>query len=300
MKIIFSFLFFLIMSTNIFASTLLHGNMGILTDGVVNVKNKDYAIVFHILLNRIILEENMMGNVLYYDEAKEIIDDFLTYKVDYILLNPYYYLKNQKKLNSNIAFYWSVRKYTEKFQKMLILVKKDSNINNIGDLKDKTIMLQSANQMGKVLLDKLVLEKEHISSKNYVKDIQELTYHSTAILKTFFGKTDATIVPKYAYDLVCEMNPSVKKLLKIIYETKPIFTPILCLIHKKTSTAMIQRMQKVSKKFHTTVDGKNILALFKMKQLDVITIKELDPLINFYKEYESLYKKYINSHVQNR
>jgi ABC-type phosphate/phosphonate transport system substrate-binding protein len=287
-----SILFILFLFIKIFAQEPMLGSMGVLTDGISDTKKKDNIIAFTILIYRVGYKNNMEGDLKYYDFEKNIIKDYLDNKMNYILINPYFYLKNKKILDNITAFYWSVRKYKSKFQKMVILTQKDSGIDKIDDLKNKTVIVKTDNYMGEIVLDRSILESKHISKKKYIKDMKYTTKHSTAILKTYFSKADAAIVPFYAFKLVSEMNPMVKNRLKIIYETDELFMPVISLINKSTSNQIIQTMKKTSKKLHLTKEGRNIFTLFKMTSIDELEPKDLDPLNKYYEEYINLKNKY--------
>jgi phosphonate transport system substrate-binding protein len=292
MKYIFSFITLSILILNLYAIDKIEGKMGVLTDGLVDAVHKDYSIAFNTLIHRISDDINVHGHLKYYDSEEEILKDFLENNLDYMVINPIYYLKNQKELDMDILSYWSVRKYKTKFQKMVIVVRKDSGINTVNDLKDKTVMLKNDNYMGKISLDKAILESKHISSDTYIKDFYYVSRDSTAVLKTFFSKVDASIVSQSAFDIVADMNPAVNKSLKIIYKTDSIFIPMLSIINKNISLELMKKLKKVLENFHLSVDGKNILTLFKMNRLDILEYKELDDLRKYYTHYIYLKKKY--------
>jgi len=292
MKYIFTFCISFILSLNLTANEPLTGTMAVLTDGIVDAKRKDAIIAFTILINRIGFKNNLIGDLKYYNSQKKILDDYLDNKIDYIIINPYYYLIHQKNLEKQTAFYWSIRRYKNKFQKMIIVTNIKSGINTINDLSNKTIILKEDNYMGKIVLNKVILKSKHREYQGYVKKVDKTLKHSTAILKTYFEKADVAIVPMHAYNLVCEMNPIVGKKLKIIYQTDHLFMPMLNLINISTSKEILKRMKKTSNSLHLTKEGQSIFSLFRISGIDVITVKELEPLIQYYQEYIILKKRY--------
>jgi ABC-type phosphate/phosphonate transport system substrate-binding protein len=293
MKFVISLFISSIFSIFLIAAELQYANMGILNDGIANTKGKDYSVAFEILIRKISAKNDMTGKMTSYDKATDIVHDFIVHKLDYIMINPYYLLENENRLIKNTAVFWSVRKAKDKFEKMLVLVGRNKGINKISDLKNKTVALKEDNYMGKVVLDKALLESSvHHSYKHYIKNIQTVKTHSRAILQLYFGKIDAAIVPKYTYDLMCEMNPAVKKRVKVIYETKSLFMPIVCMVNKKTKHQIINDMKTGAASFPYTKNGRNVLALFKMTHLDIFKDEELKVLRNYYHEYKTLEKKY--------
>lgn len=293
MKFIILLFVNIILLISLHAQEFYYVNMGVLNDGIANTKGKDYSVAFKVLIREISAKNSMKGKITSYDKPTDIVHDFLVHKLDYIMINPYYLLENEDQLIKNTAVFWSVRKATDKFEKMLVLVGKNRGINKISDLRDKNVTLKDDNYMGKIILDKVLLESSaHHSYKRYIKSIQGVKTHSRAILQLYFGKTDTVIVPKYAYELMCEMNPAVKKRVKIIYETKSFFMPIVCMVNKKTKPQIIDNMKRGAASFPYTKNGRNVLALFKMTNLDIFKAEELKELRGYYHEYQMLKKKY--------
>jgi ABC-type phosphate/phosphonate transport system substrate-binding protein len=294
MKLAFSFVligFFIVFSVN--AQEMIYGKMGVLAHGISNTKSKDYRVAFKILVGEIGKKEHLIGEIKNYTQVKNIIDDFVVHKLDYIMINPYYIVKYHKKLKGHVAVYWSERKADSKYESMIVLVRKKSGINTLSDLKNKCVSIKDDNYMAKVVLDKALLaSKIHHSYKNYIKNLSMVKTNSRAILQLYFGKTDAVIVPRYTYRFMQEMNPSIKKNLKIVYKTDAIFTPIVAMVNKQSSSAIIKGIQRGTESLSHTKNGKNILVLFKMKKVDIMNDVELEKLIAYYEKYRKLKRAY--------
>lgn len=293
MKLILSFMLLGAFVVYPVSAQMNYANMGVLTNGISNTKSKDYSVAFEILIREIAAKQNMTGKMISYNRSGKIVHDFLLHKLDYIMINPYYFLKYHNSLEKDVAVYWSVRKADSKFEQMIVLVNKDKFHGKLSALKDKRVSMKDDNYMGRVVLDKALLESDvHHSYHNYIKELSSVKTHSRAILQLYFEKTDAAVVPKYAYDLMREMNPAIEKKLKIIYRTDSIFVPFMTMINKKTSPEIITTIIKGSASLPYTQNGKNILTLLKMRGLDKLMYKELSGLINYYDEYKELQKRY--------
>jgi len=288
----FKSLFILLISISLYSEELVDGKMGILTNGITNASNKEYGILFGILLEKLSANEDVKSKLKYYEDEKLILNEFIEHKLDYVAVNPIYYLKNQNLLDPYVKYYWSLRKYESKFQKMILVVRKDSKINSIKDLKQKRVKLEKNNFMGKLVLDKVVLEKTHIRYKHYIKSLDYTNTDLSAVLQVYFKKSDVAIIPQSAYDLICEMNPAIHKSIKVIYDTKHIFMPILSLVNNQSSKMLFPKMKKIFDNIHKSSAGKNFFELIKMKNVDVISQKDLEPLKKYYEEYIILKNKY--------
>jgi len=292
MKTLFVFIVMFIIGHTLLATEVVTGNMAILTDGIAEAKQKDASIIFNIMTDKIISTENVKGKIFYYDNEKKIIKDFVHHKIDYLMINPLVYLQNQKILDKNAIHFWSIRRFQQQYQKMIIIVRKHAHINNVSDLQDKTVAIKEDNYLGEIVLKKALYESKHLPTNRYINNFVFLSRDSTAILKTFFGKSDAAIVPAAAFDIVCEMNPKVKKNLKVIYTTERIFMPIISMMNKNSNELLVLKISKLSKNMNDTPDGQSMFAFFKIHGIDIIKPRELKSLKKYYLEYIILKKKY--------
>lgn len=265
---------------------------GYLLDGMNDIRFKDTQLAFSLWTKEIALNENMNIIVKYYETDEEIIKSFVNLEIKYIAMNPIFYLKNTSSLDHLTKQYWVSQKTDKLYEKMVLLTKKDSGIKNLNDLKNKTIITRNGNYLGELFLDKEILQELHISSSKHYEELTYTKRYSTAILKTFFGKSDACIVPEYALKLVGEMNPAVASALVPIVQSEYIFISSLALFHSSTQDWMLKAFNENVANLNQSVRGQNILDLFKIKKIRKIEKKEVEPLKKYYKEYLNLKKKY--------
>ena len=266
--------------------------IGYLFDGMNDIRSKDAQVAFSIWVKELSLSEKLDVKVKYYETDKEIVKDYKNKKFKLLILNPLFYLQHQANINPITKEYWLTQRSHKKYERMVLLVKKNSGIKGIDDLKGKTVAIKDDNYVGKLFLEKEILQNSHIVSREYIKEFVNTKKHSTAILKTFFSKVDACIVPEYTLDLIGEMNPAVTSSLITISHTPHIYTAAIIMFHTDTEDAMITAFRRNTSKLDQSVRGQNILDLFKMKGLFQIDSKELQPLKNYYEEYLSLLNKY--------
>lgn len=294
MRKAFFYILLLLFMQNILYAQELKGKaiMGYLVDGMDDIKYKDARIAFSLWIKELSVEENLEVSINYYDTEDEILQGYKSLDFEYLALNPYFYLKNYQSLDVVSKEYWIVTKTEKKFEDRVLFVKKGSNIKSIKDLKNKNIMVRNDDYLGRIFLDKESLENMHVSSKKHLGEITSTKRYSTAILKTYFSKTDACIVPSYAFELVKEMNPAVAKQLVPIAQTSDVFIPFIGMFHKHTQKLMMEAFGRSVKVLDKTPRGQNILALFKMYGMRKIAFEDFKPLKEYYEEYLDLKKRY--------
>lgn len=275
------------------AQEMRNATMGYLTDGMNDIKYKDTRIAFSMWLEDLATKEFMDINMVYYDSSMNIVNDFINYELDYLTLNPIFYLKNQKIIDPWAEEFWVVNKGKNQLESYLILVREDSDIKTLKDLKNKSVGTREDNYLGKMYLESELLQVRRKYSRNYFKGYINTGKFSTAILNTFFGKVDACIVPSYTLDLVSEMNPSIKKSLRVIKRSEEIFFPILAIFHINTQRKIIDDFALSVKGLKESPRGRNILNLFKMEGLRRISKEKIAPMKEYYNNYLGLRKKYV-------
>jgi len=267
--------------------------MGYLVDGINDIKYKDARVAFSLWTKDISMGENIDVHIEYFEDAEKTIKAYQNLAFEYLALNPIFYLQYQEVLDPISKEYWVIQKAQNRYEKMLLLVREESDIKNLNDLKSKSVMIRDDNYMGELFLDKEMLQEVHVSSKKHIKSLLKTKRHSTAILKTFFGKVDACIVPEYSFKLVSEMNPSISSKLVPLVISDAIFTPIMAIFHKNTQSWMIDAFKRNVESMDKTARGKSILELFKMKKIRQIDKEEMEPIKAYYSQYLSLQKKYV-------
>lgn len=269
------------------------GVAGYLTDGMDNIKYKDTHIALKMWMDDFTHESNAVVDLIFYNSSEEIIKDFVDTKLTYMLMNPIFYLENQIVIDALAEEFWIFQKTNKQFERYFIITRKDSQIQTLHDLKNKTIATKSDNYLGKMFLDTELLRVTHKESQGFIKAYVDTKEFSTAILNTYFGKVDACIVPEYALELVAEMNPSIKLDLKVLTQSEEIFISLISIFRKGTDPDLMKSYRSNIHDLRKSARGKNILNLFKMQGHSNISKEKLLATKKYYKEYLRLRKKYV-------
>lgn len=275
------------------AKEMRSANMGFLTDGMNDIKYKDARIAFSMWLEDLATKEYIDVDIMYYDSSAKIIEDFTNAKLNYIALNSIFYLNNQTIIDNAGQEFWTMHKGKKQLESYIILVRDDSSIKTLQDLKNKTVVTREGNYLGKMYLDTELLKVRHQDSTDYIATYIETAKFSTALLNTFFGKSDACIVPRYAMNIASEMNPAIKKRLRIIKESEEIFFPQLAIFHKSIEKNLINDFRLNVRTLKESARGRSILSLFKMENIRMISKEKIIPMKKYYNDYLTLRKKYV-------
>jgi hypothetical protein len=108
---------------------------------------------------------------------------------------------------------------------------------------------------------------------------------SKAILQVFFHQSDAALVVAEAFNLACELNPQLRKDLKVLAESPPFIISVFVFpstfSHGKDSEAVERALLDL----HTTPGGRQVLTVFKSARMGKYPVSILDGTIQFIQAY---------------
>lgn len=269
------------------------GSGGYLSEGTDTLDYKDGRIAFEMWVNDIAEKENIHIDVEIYDDHRKILDDFTNSLRHWLIsLNPLFYLQEHQAYDKKAYDIWASQYGHDRLEKMVLIVRKGSGISTLADIKGKKVMSQKDDLLGRVFLDKELLTAQYHPSEGFIDSMSMTDKESTAILKTYFGKVDACIVKKYAFEVAREMNPALGRELKILVESPRLFMPLLILTHISVGDDLNQAFARNVADLENTVKGRNILTLFKMKRLIILSDTELQAMREYYHEYLDLKRRF--------
>jgi isocitrate/isopropylmalate dehydrogenase len=128
-------------------------------------------------------------------------------------------------------------------------------------------------------------------AKRYFSKIQEYDKSSRVLMKLFFNKIDACIIPQHTWEMMREMNPQIDKKLKVLDRSEKIFLSALSLISKKMNDKLYLVHKNNALKLKNSSKGKQILTLLKGKIYKSVDKAFMDPMVDYYQEYLALKKR---------
>ncbi|HMN24108.1 MAG TPA: PhnD/SsuA/transferrin family substrate-binding protein [Ignavibacteriaceae bacterium] len=233
-----------------------------------NVKVEDAQAVAEILANHInkSYQDDYKSNVKTLSGAAEI-ERIVKDNFDCIILSTeeYIALKNKMPLEA-FATNYSEGNIGYKFY---LIVNKDSEINDISQLKNETInILASKDQKAAYLwLDKLLKDKKLPSQKKFFKSIVTDYKATNVLLPVFFNKAKACIVTESSLNLLSELNPAIKKNIRILNTSEYFLLGVCCLNQKRKGSKFYNRLKEMIPTLHQDEYGSQLLKLFNADKL---------------------------------
>ncbi|MCX6170478.1 MAG: PhnD/SsuA/transferrin family substrate-binding protein [Ignavibacteriales bacterium] len=261
-----------------------------------NVNLADAEAASKIFVQQIIKQTNTnyISKAFIIDDLVNNVDYIKNQELDVITMTGYEYLAIQNK----IRLYPVAAPILSDscLNKIIILVRKDSNINSIADLSDKKIKMESTTSGGNSNIlgvwSKVLFYKNKI---NFNKMLNSQNINREQPLKTitsvFFKKLDAAIVVEDDYKTVVELNPQVGRELKILASSKPLLLAVVCYTEKEKKSKDFDLLKTTIYNLHETYAGKNFLKIFKMKKLVPFKNEFLTNITELFNDYAAIQSK---------
>ena len=267
---------------------------GISTHIFTQANLEDAKAALSLMLNEIIhnywKRPDIFTSPATYDNIDKIKSDIEANKLEMVALtsSEYFILKDQVKITPFLTYKWGA--ITQ--DRLLLLVREDSGIKTIKDLKKKKVSIFSyvsdEFSLPTIWYKTLVLSNDENYKKDYGPFLEIQLKSARAIMDVFFKKTQAVIVSEKEFHIANELNPQLGKQLKIIANSKPILYSALCYTEKlkQHKNIFIQELVDSFCNVHKKSIGKNFLQIFRITQF----IPYKDEYMN---NTEELYNEFI-------
>lgn len=117
---------------------------------------------------------------------------------------------------------------------------------------------------------------------------------SKAILRVFFGQCCAALVPLEAFDLACELNPQLRKKLKVLSVSPPLITACFVFRELPEKKGISSRLEAAVLNLHTTPGGRQVLMVFQSSRMEKHPGAILDDTRRFLAEHRRTGKRSIS------
>lgn len=173
--------------------------------------------------------------------------------------------------------------------RLYLLVRKDSNIQTLQSLQQKSIDIPSwlLDDIGGLYLNTQLLENKLTSYPTFFSTIQKSKNSNQSIINLFFKKNDAALVTESEFEIATELNPQIKAELMILLSSEAYPSLVSAgLIH--TDANIKQKVLKTALELSNTTKGKNTLRLMKSTGFIPMTFEDLSSVSSLLLKHQQL------------
>jgi len=161
---------------------------------------------------------------------------------------------------------------------MSLLIRNNSDIKTVADFKNKRLVLPENDLLASIYLNSLLIPEYQQSYQNVFSSTQFLIKQNAIIHKLFFNEADVGVAYLETYNLMVELNPQIKKQVKIL-DNFPMNSPNYSYFHHQFPEKMRKHFIAEALKLNESVRSQQILNNFRMAALVVCTVDSLAPFI---------------------
>jgi phosphonate transport system substrate-binding protein len=179
-----------------------------------------------------------------------------------------------------------------KARQFILLVRRDSGIRTVADLRGKTVLILPAtkHEVCHLWLDVLLIREGNRDRSTFLRQVKEANSASQAIMALFFRQTDAAIVSRGAFETAMDLNPQIGNQLSVISESKSLLGDITCIPDSVNDKLRIS-IEYAALHLHERAIGRQIFTLFKIDRTISYQPSYISGVSDLLKEYARLKAK---------
>ena len=136
-------------------------------------------------------------------------------------------------------------------------------------------------------LDTLLLERSLPESARFFQSIDKVDKGSLAVMRLFFGKSDACVIQANTYTVMKELNPQLGDDLRILMVSPEFLMGIFGVvdgIDKETETFILKFVDELG----MDEEGADLLTMFRVKQISEFKPESMKTIETLYNKYRTL------------
>jgi phosphonate transport system substrate-binding protein len=233
--------------------------------GEVNLNDARAAML--VWTKRLTEDLNVVIDPKLFNSTQEIVDRTRKGQLDAMAVNVIEYRQIADLLDSSQIIGAAGAAGLEQY---LILVKQNSGIRQIGDLKGRRLCTLKNPKMcvAPAWLFTILEEGHHGPAEQFFGSVVSDAKFSRVVLPVFFGHADACLTTKRGFDTMCELNPQVAKDLKAI-ASSPLMAVNFYIFRKNFQGLNREKLIKAILSLPNTVAGRQLATLFQFEDLGV-------------------------------
>ncbi|MGD0844632.1 MAG: PhnD/SsuA/transferrin family substrate-binding protein [Geobacteraceae bacterium] len=233
-----------------------------------DVTNTDMRAAVSVLIQKVAWKHFGKGETRFYDTLSEMAADLKNRKIDVLATPVEEFMELRKQLPLDPLLITASDNGTE--MELLLLVRKDSGIRSIRELRGRSIVTPSRNprclDMYTAWLENLLMEEGGKGLYAYFSSVKETRTAAKAVFPVFFRQADACVVTRQVLDLTAELNPQINRELMIISRRGKLSQGIIA-VDRRLSEENKEKIRQAFLTLHQTPEGEQLLMLFKVRKL---------------------------------
>jgi len=263
-------------------------NLGFTASSYQESTNNDINAAVSVLIQKIARKYFSESKARYFDNFAEMATAMKNGKIQVLCGPPEEFLamRNRTPLTPILITSSSSGPETE----LLLLVRKDSGIRSLSDLKGKSIVMPHqtpVNNMFHIWIETLLMREGYGSIAVFFSSVKESRIISRGIMPVFFRQAAACVVTRHIFNLTSELNPQIGRELVPIARMSKLSQGIIS-IDRRVPNEIKNKVIQAFLNLPESPDGKQLLMLFQVSKIIPFRPEYLDATEALFNEHQRL------------
>jgi ABC-type phosphate/phosphonate transport system substrate-binding protein len=262
--------------------------IGFSSRAFVNAPREDIGVAANILVQKVARRTVSQAESHVYETPAEMARDINAKKLDVIALTPEDFLDlSGRALIDPVMLTAGERGHEVEF---LLLVRKDSRIRNIRELRNRSIAMPAkVVQYGNMYftwVDNLVNREGFHDMGKFFSCVREARNPSQALMQVFFRQADACAVSRQVFDLTNELNPQIGRDIMALARIDRLAGGIIA-VRRDLPEDLRQKITQAMLTLHEDPEGRQLFVMFQMSRLVPFRPEYLNATKAFFSEHRN-------------
>lgn len=218
-----------------------------------------------------------------YEDPLRLVEDLQEGKVDFGIFRSEDYVRFADKIGFDNALV--PLRGGKKTHRFLLLVRSDSPVRTLRDLRNKTICFLAGDLAARIFVDTLLSRQKLQNVEGFFSAVYVKQKVSQAILSVFFGQADAVVSHDTGYQTMIELNPQIGTKLRVLHSS-PEYVTGLGVFRKGYEKEKKDTVRDSLLGLSDSPRGRQVLMLFKADRFVPLHERELDSVKKLISEHE--------------
>ena len=270
-----------------------HFSLGYTGSAYLETTNKDIKAAVSVLIQKIAWKSFGKSEAQYYDNISEMSAALKSGKIQVMCGSPEEFMKLRALSPLDPILITSSGSGYE--TELLLLVRKDSGIRSLLDLKNKSIVMPARNtsvdNMFQVWIETLLMRAGYSRIETFFSSLKENRSTSRGIMTVFFQQADACVVTRQLFNLASELNPQIGRELVPIARINKLTQGIIS-INRGLPDNLRERIKQSFLDVTESPEGKQLLILFQISKMIPFRPEYLAATEALFTEHQQLKTKF--------
>ncbi len=260
----------------------------------VNIQQGSEA-TFNVAFDTLMAHRGVDLDVHLFETSQALLEAFNRGEINAVFASPIEFIQLEEQMGETmIAVNYQNAPIKQSF---VVLVRKNDNITDIKQLKNKRLSQAPLQDIAPLFLNTVLLENQQPEMATFFSETFESKNANTAIMDVFFGKSDVAIVRESEFKQAIGLNPQVEVQLTTLVKSPPFINMVGAgkkTIDEKKFREIMFSMTGVSK----TEAGKKLFKVIQADELHLISRADLTEVSALMNQYKTLNKTKVKTHVE--